>query len=228
MTVYTSKSKEATVRFDTTEWKQAMELYRTFSKKTGAEAVQKQGPKLFFEARKRISGPMGNAIAKKSDIAQVIYSHRFVSWYCNEIFGKGNWGEDEWNSVAPKGMESDNATRGGRDDLSLDRRFSAIKYMYAILSKMGARLADKRIPFETKFPQIKSFKKFQQVSAEKLNTIIIAHARTRTQSKKNNDAATKQKMCLDAIHLSEKAVLADMTVYINRKLKAWAGMHGNA
>ena len=212
-----------TIRMETAEWKRTMKAYMALAKKTGQEATRKQAPKLFFLGRTYIQGPHGNAVAVKDDIKMVIENPKFIAWFLNKIHGKGNWGRYEWDEVSPgkgwRNSENDVGDKLSKNGL-LTRRMSSVKFMWAVLSKMGSRLADKSIPFEGAFPGVLSGKMVLQVAQDKVNTIIHASYK----SARPSDAAQKKRMFKRALRFGEKAAIADMKVYINRKLNSWAGM----
>ena len=160
--------------------------------------------------------------ADRDDIKKVIENPKYIAWFANKIFGKGNWGRGGSQTKDETGESSDWAVA----KKLLRRRLSAIGYAKSGWIKAAKSLPDPKGSRPGKQTG-RAFKVFPQVK------INIRKSRPQTKSASASDAVVaiawptsgggdlsgKQKIADRALVEGRKAMVADTKQYLAKKAK---------
>lgn len=150
--------------------------------------------------------------ASREEVKKVIESPKLVSWWLNQVFGKGGWTHDDWDLAR------------GR----LRRRLSAISYIRSAFSKASYKLPPAREPRPGKQVNppggrglIAKFKgaKGSRATVKKARrgernaSMVVASWNT------SGLAVRPQQIVDKALNAGQRSMLADTKKYIERKLQ---------
>ena len=189
------------VRVDDREFKAAMREYLSLTSKAGAQVVNDKTRDWLFKSAREMPK------ARRAEIAAVVQNPKFISWYANQVFGAGNWDEDDWAAAAQM----------------LRKRFASVGYMRSGFVKAAKQLPDSGKSRAGKQRRARGRERFRQVTARtsKANPRVLRSRFTILSGAENvADGAIKERMQEKALNRARGRVQADTQKYIDRKNKA--------
>jgi hypothetical protein len=184
------------IKLDTRQFTAAMAQYVNLTDKNLMEAVNGKARDVCLRAAQK------QGFADRGKIKEVVTNPRWISWYCNQYFGPGNWDKDDFIRVGK---------------LAASRRLSSIKYMRSGFVKCSKKFP--KTPASIEANQTIN-EKHPGTSAETTQAVekaLTASLKIMWTANNASDAHNKQKILNESFNAGLSFVTADMKKYIERK-----------
>lgn len=202
------------ITIDDKEFARAMRDYKRFTGKDMSDVANGKLRDWMFKAGK--AAPR----AKRDEIERVIESPKFIAWFANKKFGKGNWTRSSSQTKDESGESSDWAAA----KKILRRRLSSVGYAKSGFIKAakllpnpkGSRPGKQSARPSKRFSRVKAFVK--PGTGQKILR-VVSEASIHWPAYDGKDKDGKQAIAIKAIEAGRTAMVRDTRQHLAKKAK---------
>ncbi|MFZ8869671.1 MAG: hypothetical protein ACO2YK_14070 [Paracoccaceae bacterium] len=207
-------AKKFDVYYSSVEWRRSLAEYMALTSKDSATVVNDKTRDWLYKTARDTKKSNRDAIKR------TIENPRFISWWLNKKYGKGQWDRQSGLELPPG--QIDESSDWADAVKALKRRMSSIGYMRHGYVKMAKKYPDSRKSRPGKQRKVSSRNRFKMIKTRE----TVANLRQKnphskfeslTGARSGMDAGLKEKILFKALIRGRNRVITDMRKYITKK-----------